>query len=74
MSIRFARNVKRPKLTEVSMLAPAMIVSPLEADAMEGLGVTRLVVATALNMEPMRAGTIEVRSWSLHELATNIRA
>jgi hypothetical protein len=51
MSIRFARNVKRPRPTEASMSALVTTVSPLGVDAMGGLGVSRTVVATAVSME-----------------------
>jgi hypothetical protein len=74
MSIRFARNVKRQRPTEASMSALVTTVYPLGADAMEGLGMSRMVVATAVSMGSTRAGTIEVRSWPLlHGVITNIR-
>ena len=38
------------------------MVSPLEVDAMEGLGVSRLVAVIVVTMDPTRAGTIEVGS------------
>ena len=59
-STRFARNAKRPRPTDPSMLAPVTMGS-LVADAMEGSGMNHTVVAiTVVTMEPTRAGTIKV--------------
>ena len=62
MSIRFARNAKKPSPTEPNMSALVTTASPLAVDAMEGLGVNRLVVVTVVTMDPTQAGTIEVGS------------
>jgi hypothetical protein len=59
-STRFARNAKRPKPTDPSMLA-LVTMGSLVADAMEGSGMIHTVVAiTVVTMEPTRAGTIKV--------------
>lgn len=66
MSKRSAKNAKRPKPTDPSMLALVTMGSPsvIVADAMEGSGVIRSVVVvvavTVVTMEPTRAGTIKV--------------
>jgi len=61
MSTRFAKNVKRPRRTELNMSALVTTESPpLEMDAMEGSGMT--VAVTVVTMGRARADTNEVGS------------